>query len=83
MFFTHHVIARIGDTVLSLATATMDSRRTSQPARSVVIASVLAAIFVVYLWATYTSPKEPFVYRVRAYSWAINLASSFPESSCR
>ncbi|KAI9464921.1 superoxide dismutase [Lactarius psammicola] len=44
----------------------MDSRRTSQPARSVVIAGILAVAFVIYLWATYTSSQEPFVYRAIA-----------------
>ncbi|KAF8271951.1 superoxide dismutase [Lactarius quietus] len=44
----------------------MDSRRTSQPARSVVIASVLAVAFLTYLWVTSASSKEPFVYRAVA-----------------
>ncbi|KAH8998430.1 superoxide dismutase [Lactarius akahatsu] len=44
----------------------MDSRRTSQRARPILIASVLAVAFVTYLWVTSTSSKEPFVYRAVA-----------------
>ena len=53
-----------------------EARRTSQPARSVIIASVLAVAFVIYLWATSTSSKEPFAHRVRAHSLTMNLRIS-------
>ncbi|KAH9047656.1 superoxide dismutase [Lactarius hengduanensis] len=44
----------------------MDSRHTSQRARSILIASVLAVAFVTYLWVTSASSREPFVHRAVA-----------------